>query len=186
MTGGTTSWNLGGFPSHQVSRWRCGFGSFLRQKKNLGWGRGTVVQSETAVPTSTIPAVLTAPDGAQMPFHPLGSLCKSYFDLFGLEWEVSGDREKLHGSQVLSEGASFPWVLVYTHKPELRQCCSHHLEVMLIHEGLRLLLSLFRGAWLTEPVIRQKTSTKYTGLAPEMAGRLTDYKLYSSILKESL
>lgn len=165
MTGGTTSWNLGGFPSHQVSRWRRGSGSFLRQK-NLGWGRRTVVQSETAVPTSTVPAVLTAPDGAQMPLHPPGGLYKSCFDLFGLEWEVSGDREKLCGSQVLQKGASFPWVLVYTHKPELRQCCSHHCEVMLIHEGLRLLLSLFRGAWLTELVIRQKTSAKYAGLAP--------------------
>lgn len=44
----------------------------------------------------------------------------------------------------------------FTHKkPEPRQCCSHHHKVMLSHEGVRILLSLIRGAWLTGPVIRQ-------------------------------
>lgn len=185
MTGGTTSWKLGLFPSCRISRWRRGFGSFLRQKQNSGWSRGLAVQSETAVPTSTVPAVLTAPGSAQMPLRPPGG-CQPKFDLFFFEWEVSSDREKLPGTQALSEGASFPWLWVYTQKPELRQCCSHHHEVMLIHEGVRLLLSLFGGAWPTGPVIRQKTRAKDIGLHFRWQGESQITNSYSSIPKESL
>lgn len=111
---GTASWNLAGFPSHPISRWGHGFRSFLRQKQNPA-GAG-VWWCSWRQQCQTPPRVLSPPlpDNAQKPLHSPAGSCKPCFRLFVLEWDISGDREKLPGRQVLPEGASSPWLWVYT------------------------------------------------------------------------
>lgn len=139
--------------NQQMKTWLCVFCS----DRSRTWAGGGGWQcSHTCCPSPL-------PDGSQMLHHPPQISANPSSVFWVLAWESSGERKKLPGSQVHSEGASSLW----PQELKLRNYCSHHLNIMLIHEYVSLLLSFFRCDWLTGPTENKDKNT----LADTLGGK---------------